>query len=233
MKILAIIPARSGSRGLKDKNIKPLCGIPLGAYTIKAAQASGVFDEIHFSTDSPQYADIAMSYGASAPFLREKELATDTASSWDVVKDVIKKYKATGREFDAAMLLQPTVPFRSVEDICNCVKMMESRAAQAIVSVSEPAHSPFWCAELPDDGNMRVYHEKMQYLIVRQKLKKQYILNGAIYLFRVEHLFASASIYERDCYAYVMPQERSIDIDSQDDFDLCEYFLMRKDAINR
>ena len=230
MKILAIIPARSGSRGLKDKNIKPLCGIPLCAYTIKAALKSGAFDEIHFSTDSQKYADIAMSYGASVPFLRQNELATDAASSWDVVKDVIKKYRACGREFDAAMLLQPTVPFRSSEDISNCVKLMQERSAEAIVSVTEPEHSPYWCAELPEDGNMRIYHEKIRYLIGRQQLKKQYILNGAIYLFKVEHLFASESIYEHDCYAYIMPQKRSIDIDNQDDFDLCEYFLMRKDT---
>ena len=169
-----------------------------------------------------------MSYGASAPFLRENKLATDTASSWDVIKDVIKKYQANGREFDAAMLLQPTVPFRSAEDICNCVTMLQERSAEAIVSVTEPDHSPFWCAELPEDGNMRVYHEKIQHLIARQQLKKQYILNGAIYLFRVEHLFSSASIYEHDCYAYIMPQERSIDIDNQDDFDLCEYYLQRQ-----
>lgn len=232
MKILAIIPARSGSKGLKDKNIKPLCGIPLCAYTIKAAQESGVFSEIHFSTDSQEYARIAESYGASVPFFRRKELATDSASSWDVVKDVINEYRKKNMEFDAAMLLQPTVPFRSAEDICNCVKMLGERSAGAIVSVTEPDHSPFWCAELPDDGNMRIYHEKIEYLTARQRLKKQYILNGAVYLFRTDHLFACKSIYEHDCYAYVMPRERSMDIDSQDDFDLCEYFLSHKNKRN-
>ncbi len=230
MKILAIIPARAGSRGLKDKNIKPLCGIPLCAYTIKAAQESGVFDEIHFSTDSETYAQIARNYGASVPFLRSDELATDTTSSWDVVKAVIKCYQESGKTFDAVMLLQPTVPFRSSEDICNCVKLLQERSVEAVVSVTEPEHSPYWCAELPPDGNMRIFHDKIQYLIGRQKLPVQYMLNGAIYLSRVEHLLTSQSIYEHDCYAYVMPRERSWDIDNQDDFDLCEYFLKRKNT---
>lgn len=227
MKYLAVIPARSGSKGLKDKNILPLGGIPLAAWSINAARESGVFDEIHFSTDSEKYAEIAVKYGAAAPFLRDAELATDNASSWDVVKFVIRKYRSAGREFDAVMLLQPTVPFRSAEDIREAVRRLETKNAQAIVSVTEPEHSPFWCAELPPDGNMRVYHEKIRYLVGRQALPKQYILNGAIYLTRVAHLFGSTSIYESGCYAYKMPQERSVDIDTQADLEWCE-FLVKK-----
>ena len=227
MKYLAVIPARSGSKGLKDKNILPLCGIPLSAWTIRAARESGVFDEIHFSTDSERYADIAREYGAAVPFLRDAELATDSANSWDVIKFVIKKYRTMGREFDAVMLLQPTVPFRNADDIRAAVRMLEEKDAQAIVSVTEPEHSPYWCAELPPDGNMRVYHDKIQYLIGRQRLPQQHILNGAIYLSRIEHLMNSRSIYESGCYAYHMPQERSADIDTRDDLDWCEFLLKR------
>lgn len=227
MKYLAIIPARSGSKGLKDKNILPLGGIPLSAWSIEAAQKSRVFDEIHFSTDSERYAAIARKYGASVPFLRDPELATDTADSWDVVKDVIMKYRKAGRVFNAVMVLQPTVPFRSAEDIREAVRMLEEKNAQAIVSVTEPEHSPYWCAELPSDGNMLVYHEKIQYLIGRQRLPKQYILNGAIYLSRVDHLFNAGSIYESGCYAYHMPRERSVDIDTIEDLEWCEFRLER------
>ena len=227
MKYLAVIPARSGSKGLKDKNILPLCGIPLCAWTIRAAEESRVFDEIHFSTDSEKYADIAREYGAAVPFLRDAELATDSANSWDVIKFVIKRYRTMGREFDAVMLLQPTVPFRSADDIRAAVRMLEEKDAQAIVSVTEPEHSPYWCAELPPDGNMRVYHDKIQYLIGRQRLPRQHILNGAIYLSRIEHLMNSRSIYESGCYAYHMPQERSADIDTRDDLDWCEFLLKR------
>ena len=233
MKYLAIIPARSGSKGLKDKNILPLGGIPLSAWTINAARESGVFDEIHFSTDSEKYADIARKYGASVPFLREAELATDSANSWDVVKFVIRKYRSMGRDFDAVMVLQPTVPFRSAEDIREAVRMLEEKSAQAIVSVSEPEHSPYWCAELPPDGDMRVYHEKIKYLIGRQRLPKQCILNGAIYLTRIDHLLNSQSIYESGCFAYHMPRERSADIDTREDLELCEFVLGKMKANQR
>lgn len=227
MKLLAIIPARSGSKGLKDKNILPLGGIPLSAWTINAAKDSGAFDEIHFSTDSERYADIARKCGAAVPFLRDDTLATDGASSWDVVKFVIRKYRSQGKDFDAVMLLQPTVPFRKAEDIREAIRMLEEKNANAIVSVTEPEHSPFWCAELPPDGDMRVYNEKIQYLVGRQKLPKQYIVNGAIYLARVEYLMNAQSIYESRCYAYHMPKERSVDIDTLEDLELCEFLLSR------
>jgi len=223
MRILAIVPARSGSKGLKDKNIKPLCGKPLCAYTLEAAAESGIFSEIHFSTDSEKYAKIGKQYGASVPFLRDAELATDGASSWDVVKAVIRRYQSVGQEFDAVMLLQPTVPFRSADDIRNALQLMEEKNANAVVSVTEPAHSPFWCAELPDDGNMRIYHEKMQFLVGRQKLPKQVILNGAIYLAKVNYLLKAEDIYEERCYSYFMSADRSVDIDHQQDFDFCEF----------
>lgn len=228
MKYLAVIPARSGSRGLKDKNILPLGGIPLSAWTINAARESQVFDEIHFSTDSGKYAEIAKHHGASVPFLRTPELATDTADTWDVVKEVLKRYRTMGREFDAVMVLQPTAPFRSAEDIRAAVRLLEEKNANAIVSVTEPEHSPFWCAELPPDGNMRVYHDKLQYMVRRQKLPQQYILNGAIYVSRVGHLLEAKSIYECGCYAYKMPRERSVDIDTGEDLEYCEYLLRRK-----
>lgn len=227
MKYLAIIPARSGSKGLKDKNILPLGGIPLSAWTIKAARESRVFDEIHFSTDAEKYAEIAKEYGASVPFLRDAELATDNADSWSVVKFVVKKYCTMGRSFDAVMILQPTVPFRSAEDIREAVRLLEEKNAQAIVSVTEPEHSPYWCAELPPDGNMRIYHEKIQYLVGRQRLPKQYILNGAIYLTRIDHLMNTQSIYECGCYAYHMPRERSADIDTREDLEWCDFCIKK------
>ena len=228
MKILAIIPARSGSKGLKDKNIKTLCGLPLCVYTINAAIESGVFDEIHFSTDSSEYADIAIRYGASVPFLRDKSLAEDTTSSWDVVKAVIKDYESENRFFDSVMLLQPTVPFRSADDIRNAVALFNERNANAVVSVTEPEHSPLWCAPLGEDGDMRVFHERFQFLTARQKLEKHYSLNGAIYLADIKYLMCSQDIYEEKCYSYFMPRERSYDIDDQADFDWCEYLLAQK-----
>ena len=231
MRILGIITARSGSKGLKDKNIKDLCGLPLCAYSINAAKESGVFSEIHFSTDSQKYADIALRYGASVPFLRDEILATDTASSWDVVKAVIINYKKIGQEFDAVMLLQPTVPFRSADDIRNAVELMEKKEANAIVSVTKPEHAPILNAPLPEDGNMAIYHERFSQLIARQKLAPQYAINGAIYLAQIPYLMGSADIYQEKCYAYYMPRERSFDIDTQLDFDWCEFLLSREKSV--
>ena len=227
MKILAIIPARSGSKGLKDKNIKPLNGIPLCAYTIKAAVDSGIFAEIHFSTDSQTYADIAEKYGASVPFLRDAILANDTASSWDVVKAVIANSQKLGKSFDAVMLLQPTVPFRTAEDIRNALAVFEEKKANAVVSVTDPPHSPLWSAPLPEDGNMKIFHERAQSLKARQTLEKYYALNGAIYLTDIQHLMEKSDIYEEGCFAYHMPPERSFDIDTQLDFDWCEFMAAR------
>lgn len=233
--ILAIIPARAGSKGLKDKNIKLLNGIPLCAYSIRAAVESGVFSEIHFSTDSEKYADIAVEYGAAVPFLRDEILATDTANSFDVIKSVLLKYKEMGRNFDAWMLLQPTSPLRSAQDIVNAVNLMKSRKCQAVVSVTETDHHPYWCAELPEDGNLRIFHERIEAvkkehstLVGRQKMRPHYRINGAVYLSTVSHLFEKSDIFESDCLAYVMPKERSLDIDDQLDFDEVEFMLSKK-----
>ena len=225
--ILAVIPARAGSKGLPDKNIRPLCGLPLCAHTINAAVESGIFEEIHFSTDSQQYADIALAYGARVPFLRNPELAGDTTPTWDVLKDVVNRYRQNGREFDALMLLQVTVPLRSVDDIREATTLFLEKNANAVVSVTDPAHSPQWCAEIPPDGDMRVFHERMRFLRARQSLAKQYILNGAIYLTKISHLMNCSDIYEKGCYAYHMPRERSFDIDDNIDFEICELLMSK------
>ena len=151
MKNLAIIPARSGSKGLPDKNIKELLGKPLMAYSIEAALASGVFDEVMISTDSEKYAEIAKKCGASVPFLRSEATASDTASSWDMVTEVLNNYKKLlGREFDTFCLLQPTSPLRTAEDIRAAYDIYNQKAKFAVVSVCETEHSPLWAGQLPE-----------------------------------------------------------------------------------
>ena len=152
MRNLAIIPARSGSKGVKDKNIKVLCGKPLMGYTIEAALESGMFDEVMVSTDSEVYAGIARRYGAQVPFLRSEATSTDTASSWDMVEEVLNGYRKLGKSFDTFCLLQPTSPLRNSEDIKNAYKMYEEKADLAVVSVCEAEHSPLWCGHLPENG---------------------------------------------------------------------------------
>ena len=151
---LAVIPARSGSKGIKDKNIRLLNNKPLMAYTIEAAKKSNIFQCIHVSTDSTKYAEIARQYGAEVPFLRSRELASDTAGTWDTVRFVLEQYANEDRYFDTVTVLQPTSPLRTGQDICNAYKLFCDRKADSVISVCEAEHSPLWCNILPEDGCM-------------------------------------------------------------------------------
>ena len=142
MKCIAIIPARSGSKGLKDKNIKELNGKPLLGYSVEAALNSNVFDTVMVSTDSERYATVARQCGAEVPFLRSEFTSSDSASSCDAVKEVIANYKEMGKEFDVLVLLQPTSPLRSCNDIAEAFKVFQEKDAKAVISVCEVDHSP-------------------------------------------------------------------------------------------
>lgn len=224
MKNLAIIPARSGSKGLKDKNIKPLAGKPMLAHTIDAAKQSGIFDCIHVSTDSEVYAQIARDYGADVPFLRNEELSNDTAGSWDVVRWVLEKYRELGQEYDMVTLLQPTSPLRDQTDILNAYELLNERAAEAVVAVCEMDHSPLWSNTLPEDGSMNGFLDRAANA-GRQKLPTYYRINGAIYMVKVGLLYEEPGLYHEGTYAYVMPKERSVDIDDELDFIIAETMI--------
>ncbi len=226
MKVLGIITARSGSKGLPNKNIKLLNGKPMISYTIQAAKNSGIFDELMVSTDSKEYADISIEYGASVPFLRSKETASDGASTRDVIIEVINKYKESGKTFDFLMILQPTSPLRSSVSIIEALKTLKEQNANGVVSVCEVDHSPLWCNVLPKDKSLRNFlsndgnHQ-------RQQLETYYRINGAIYLYKTEYYLENEDAYNDNVYAYIMPREESIDIDSQLDFDIAEALMNR------
>ncbi len=221
---IAVITARSGSKGLKDKNIKLLNGKPLLVYSIEAARMSGCFDCIHVSTDNQEYARIAEEYGAEVPFLREKDLASDTADCWDAVRSVLRKYEQVGQHFERVMLLQPTSPLRSAEDIQNSFSLMKEKKTSAVIGVCEMEHTPLWSNVLPADKNMKGF-QKPEYEIPRQQLPVYYRINGAIYLVNTDFLMKRGNLYDKDSYAYIMPKERSVDIDSILDFLLVEAYL--------
>lgn len=225
MSSIAIIPARSGSKGVPDKNIKLLNGKPLIAYTIEAAKASGVFDEIMVSTDSPEYAEIAEKYGAEVPFLRSNENAVDTANTWDTVEEVLRKYEELGKEFDDFCLLQPTSPLRTAEDIIKAYLEFNSKNAVAVVSVCECEHSPLWCNTLDDSMELKEFIRPQNYF-QRQKLKKFYRINGAIYIVNRREFMKNQFIYRDGSFAYIMSNERSVDIDSLLDFKVAEAIIL-------
>lgn len=222
---LAIITARSGSKGIKDKNIKLICGKPLMAYTIDTAYGSEIFDEVYVSTDSEKYAEVAKAYGASVPFLRSSQNADDNASSWDVVKETLKKYKELGKVFDAIALLQPTSPLRITEDIKNSYKLFREKNANSVIGVCETEHSPLLCNRLDQNLSMENFINRDIYQKLRQNLPKYYRINGAIYFVKTKYDIDICDLYDEKCYAYIMPQERSIDIDTELDFELAERLL--------
>ena len=225
MSNLAIIPARSGSKGLPDKNIKLLCGKPLLAYSVEAALKSGMFDTVHVSTDSEEYARIAKECGADVPFLRSEETASDTASSVSVILEVLERYAVQGKSFQTVMLLQPTSPLRTAKDIKKAYQTYVEKDAASVISVCEAEHSPLWCNTLPENNCMDGFIPANGHG-PRQKLQKFYRLNGALYLLSVEKLQETHRIgYDKGTYAYCMSAERSVDIDSELDFMIAETIM--------
>lgn len=225
MNNLAIIPARSGSKGLKDKNIKILAGKPLMAHSIEAALQSNLFSKVMISTDSEKYAEIARKHGAEAPFLRSKTLSGDKAGSWDVVLEVLKQYQAMGEKFDTICLLQPTSPLRESEDIVKAYQELEEKNADAITSVCEVDHSPLWMTTLDESLSLNEFN-KHESNLPRQELPQYYRQNGAIYIRKISYNGDEISILNSQDYAYIMDKNRSVDIDDINDFMYAEYLLM-------
>ena len=221
MKNIAIIPARSGSKGVIDKNIRLLAGKPLMAHTICAALESGQFDEVMVSTDSEKYAQIAREWGASVPFLRSEATSTDSASSWDMVQEVLDGYRERGKEFDTFCLLQPTSPLRDGEDIRAAYEIFRERASFAVVSVCEAEHSPLWCGHLPESGEFTDFIDEAG-MKQRQAGSPFYRLNGAIYIVSTQRFAQDRFLYKEGSYAYIMSQDKSVDIDTMLDFRLAE-----------
>ena len=224
---LAIIPARSGSKGLPGKNIRPLAGKPLLAHTVLAAKESGLFDEIYLSTDSAEYARIGIEYGASVPFIRSPELAGDAADSWAVVRDTLRKYREAGRKFDTVALLQPTSPLRMAQDIVGAYQVFASKNARAVVALCEADHSPLLCSHLASDGSLDGFLNPIESGL-RQEYGVFYRINGAIYIAATVFIENTTNLYQTGCYGYVMPKERSVDIDDEIDFFIAQALIHRE-----
>lgn len=224
MKNIAIIPARSGSKGLKDKNIKLLNGKPLIAYSIEAAIESGCFDTIMVSTDSQEYADIAIKYGAEVPFLRSEKTSSDTASTRDCIIEVLDKYKKMGKDFERLMILQPTSPLRTAKNIIEAEKVYENKKAKSVVSICEMDHSPLWSNTIGEDLSLDMFI-KSDDDARRQELSTYYRINGAIYLHDVEHYLLKEDYFDETSFAYIMEKAESVDIDDKLDFIVAKALL--------
>lgn len=218
---VAIIPAREGSKGLPGKNIKHLNGIPLICHSILAANQSKYIDRAIVSTDGHEIAEVANNCGAEIPFRRPKELAEDNTPGVDVVLHALNSIE----NYDYYVLLQPTSPLRSSNDIDMAVEKCVDANAIACVSVVEAEESPFHMY-FKDSGENLVSVVKNDYFYAtRQELPKIFRLNGAIYVGRTDMVFEKRTLLPEDMIAYVMPKERSIDIDEDIDFSIAEAFM--------
>ena len=227
--VLAIIPARGGSKGLPGKNIKELCGKPLIAWTIKQAKSCSDIDRIVVSTDDREIAEVAKKYGAEVPFMRPAELASDPATTVDVISHAInwlKEHEDYRPEY--ILLMQPTSPLRSSEDTGGVIGMLKDKDAKAVVSVCETDQHPWWSNILPEDDNMKAFLRLEILNKRRQDLPVFYRLNGAIYLADTDYLYEYNGFLGPNTFAYKMPRTRSVDIDSDLDFKLAKLLFEEK-----
>lgn len=232
--ILALIPARGGSRGLPGKNMRPFCGKPLIAWSIEQALASNYIDKVIVSTDSAKIALIARRYGAEVPFMRPKALATDSAKSIDVIMHALNWLeKYDNQKYDLLMLLQPTSPLRTTGDINEALKLFAGKKAEAVVSICEAEHNPLWANTLPKNMRMKGFLNHRIINKNRQELPEFYRLNGAIYLAYPEYLKRRKSFFGDSTYAYIMPKENSVDIDNELDFKLAELLKAKNGKFKR
>lgn len=217
-KVLAVIPARGGSQGLVDKNIRQMAGKPLICWSHIAATKSEFIDRVILSTDDNAIAEIAKAHSIETPFRRPSELATAEASSVDMLVHAVESCPG----YDIVMLLQPTSPLRSSSDIDAAIELMVHANARSCVSVCEVNESPHLMYFQSEDTRISPVIELPQASVRRQDLPKAYRLNGAIYVTHTKDLLRDRQIFGPDTVAYEMPCYTSVDIDDIDDFQLAE-----------
>lgn len=219
--ICALIPARSGSKRLKNKNVMDLGGKPLISWTIGAALESGVCDRVIVSTDCPVIREIAEQEGAEVPFLRPKELASDEATTFSVFEHA---HSICGFQ-PITLLLQPTSPFRDAQHIRNAVKLKYEHEVPGVISVCELDHPVEWSNTLSHSGSMDKFIDHRHLNKRSQEFDTRFRLNGAIYLADTDRLIKEKTFMVSGAIAYRMPIIDSVDIDSRLDFLLAKTII--------
>ncbi len=230
-RVLAVIPARGGSKGVPRKNIRDLCGKPVIAWTIETALAAG--DDLHrviVSTDDPEIAVTAKAFGAEAPFMRPAELATDEAPGLPVIQHAVKFVEEEeGTPVDWVLILQPTAPFRNADDITEALRLAREGGCDSVISVTQVmAEHPILMKKIENDRLLPYCIEEKEGTRRQDYDPPAYIRNGAIYLTRRDVLMEDDSIGGEVIRPYVMPEERSYDIDSERDFRLVELVMRER-----
>jgi len=232
MSRLCTICARGGSKGVKNKNIRELAGKPLIAYSLEQARASGLFDFIAVSSDSVEILDVARIYGADLPVNRLPELATDTAAKIPVIRHCVEEAeKFFGKRFDVIVDLDATSPLRSVLDIRGAVDLLENNNVLNVITAAPARRSPYFnLVELAEDGVARLSKPLQKSIIRRQDSPQCFDMNASIYVWKRFALFDYPTVFNADTKLFVMPEERSIDIDSELDFDFVEFIMNKRNT---
>lgn len=227
--MLAIIPARGGSKGLPRKNTKLFDGQPLICHTVKAALSSNLIDRVIVSTEDNEIASIAKNCGAEVPFMRSIDLASDSSIVIDTYLEVVDRIsKKNSKPIDSFVALLPTVPLRTSKDIDEAIKIFNDKKADSVVSVVKSEVPIQWYMYINKQEILKNCLPEFNELKNRQENEETYVPNGAVYVFRTEVLRSTRQYYTEKTYPYIMPRKRSADIDDLLDFDWAEY-LLKKD----
>lgn len=219
-KILSLIPARGGSKGIKNKNITNLNGRPLISYSIETALGSKYIDDIVVSTDSEEIAAVSIKYGAAVPFMRPKELASDEARTIDAVLHAIN---ALEKKYDVLVLLQPTQPLRTIEEVDCAIESFFKNKMKGLVSVSRVKDHPLMIRTLNSDGSLTSLIRENS-TCRRQDMRIYYKVNGCIYINKISELSEYTSFNDNEM-GFVMEEDHAVDIDTQLDLHLAEYYI--------
>jgi CMP-N,N'-diacetyllegionaminic acid synthase len=230
LRTIGIITARGGSKGIPRKNIRPVAGKPLLAWTVEAALASGKLERVILSTDDREIAETARLFGAEVPFMRPASLADDDTTSFAVIEHALEWLEQDGALPDYILLLQPTSPLRTSVDINDALLFAAVRNADAVVGVSECSPHPLLARTIRKDGTLEEFFKTESDFHRRQDLPPVYAINGAIYLHRPASLRATRSLIPPGAHAFVMPPERSLDVDTLWQLGLAHLILSRSEA---
>lgn len=230
--ILCTICVRGGSKGVKNKNIKAINDKPLIAYTIEQAKQSGLFEYIVTSTDSDDIARIAKEYGAEIFFKRSAEMASDTAGKLDVIRDAfIRSEKYYNQQFDYLIDLDATAPLRNVDDIINSFNQFLKNNNDNLITAMPSRRSPYFnLVEVDSVGKVNLSKRLDDSVLRRQDAPKSYDMNASIYIWKRDTILNESSLFLEKTGLYVMPEERSIDIDTELDFKFVEFLMKEKNA---
>ena len=229
--VIAIVPARGGSKGLPGKNMRELCGQPLISWSIQAGLGSSHVDEVMVTTDSPEIADVARAFGAAVPFMRPADLASDTATSFDVIWHTLEFYKTElRRSFDYVVLLEPTSPLRDKRDVDMALRQLLNKPqASAIAGICKTeSQNPAFLVRRDAAGFIEGYENRSMKVLRRQDIAEVFFFEGSVYISETEALIRHKTFYHAQTIGYEVPKWKSLEIDDMVDFVMVEALMRFK-----